>query len=526
MRVKSPQAAVLEGARTSSDFDGARLGRAQAAATGRYEPIEPTCRRTGADRPAWTSTIQVRSGACAARRDRRGHDDGGPATRAHRRPVGPPGHLGPRPGDLRRGDSYTRAASTSPSRRPPQLAEATSGARRAAGATTCVVTAPFERRQVAEPRTRVGRGGRGRDPLRGRPLPRRSATSATPTPSTALAHTSAFDVDKAMRALDVRAHVGAVEAAEAAPKTPYEYVLAGQPLPAAAGFTLLRAPGAGAGRARAAGRLPVRHKEGYCQHFSGAMALLLRMGGVPARVATGFSPGGYSKRNKAWIVRDTDAHAWVEAWFDELRLGHVRPDAGRHARRARRSPRSRTCRRSPTTAARRPTPPARAAERRRPAPPRPGVRADLLHDPLAGATTAPAGAIDAGTPWWQWVVGAVVVLMLLGPRCCRSCAARAARGLTGSERALVELEAALRRAGRPAADGHDAAPARAAAGHVARAVGYLRALSAGALRPAPAPPTRAQRRGLRRALAPGWAPARRGARAGGRSRRAGARAPR
>ena len=56
--------------------------------------------------------------------------------------------------------------------------------------------------------------------------------------------------------------------------------------------------------------------EGYCQHYAGAMALMLRMGGVPARVATGFSPGGYSDRKKAWIVRDTDAHAWVEIWFD------------------------------------------------------------------------------------------------------------------------------------------------------------------------------------------------------------------
>ena len=63
--------------------------------------------------------------------------------------------------------------------------------------------------------------------------------------------------------------------------------------------------------------LNVSH-EGYCQHYAGAMALLLRMGGVPARVATGFSPGGYSARRKAWIVRDTDAHAWVEAWFDRF----------------------------------------------------------------------------------------------------------------------------------------------------------------------------------------------------------------
>ena len=56
--------------------------------------------------------------------------------------------------------------------------------------------------------------------------------------------------------------------------------------------------------------------EGYCQHFAGAMALLLRMAGLPARVATGFTPGGYSERHDAWIVRDTDAHAWVEVWFD------------------------------------------------------------------------------------------------------------------------------------------------------------------------------------------------------------------
>ena len=59
-------------------------------------------------------------------------------------------------------------------------------------------------------------------------------------------------------------------------------------------------------------------KAGYCQHYSGAMALMLRMGGVPARVATGFSPGGFRRRQGEWVVRDRDAHSWVEAWFDGI----------------------------------------------------------------------------------------------------------------------------------------------------------------------------------------------------------------
>jgi transglutaminase-like putative cysteine protease len=56
-------------------------------------------------------------------------------------------------------------------------------------------------------------------------------------------------------------------------------------------------------------------KIGYCQQFSGVMALMLRMGGVPARVASGFSPGTYNSQRKDYVVRDTDAHSWVEAYF-------------------------------------------------------------------------------------------------------------------------------------------------------------------------------------------------------------------
>jgi transglutaminase-like putative cysteine protease len=56
-------------------------------------------------------------------------------------------------------------------------------------------------------------------------------------------------------------------------------------------------------------------KRGYCQHFAGAMALMLRYLGVPSRVAEGFVSGKYSKSTHTWTVTDHDAHAWVEVWF-------------------------------------------------------------------------------------------------------------------------------------------------------------------------------------------------------------------
>jgi protein-glutamine gamma-glutamyltransferase len=65
-------------------------------------------------------------------------------------------------------------------------------------------------------------------------------------------------------------------------------------------------------------------KRGYCQQFAGAMALLLRMGGVPARVATGFTTGTFDKATGSYVVTDLDAHAWVEAWFPHY--GWVRFD--------------------------------------------------------------------------------------------------------------------------------------------------------------------------------------------------------
>lgn len=59
----------------------------------------------------------------------------------------------------------------------------------------------------------------------------------------------------------------------------------------------------------------LRSREGYCQHYAGAMAVMLRLLGVPARVAAGFTTGKYDEGSREWVVTDHNAHTWVEAYF-------------------------------------------------------------------------------------------------------------------------------------------------------------------------------------------------------------------
>jgi hypothetical protein len=53
---------------------------------------------------------------------------------------------------------------------------------------------------------------------------------------------------------------------------------------------------------------------GDCQHFAGAAALLLRLAGVPTRVAVGYATGMPHGQGH-FTVRDLDAHAWIEVYF-------------------------------------------------------------------------------------------------------------------------------------------------------------------------------------------------------------------
>ncbi|HEX7254922.1 MAG TPA: transglutaminaseTgpA domain-containing protein [Gaiellaceae bacterium] len=76
------------------------------------------------------------------------------------------------------------------------------------------------------------------------------------------------------------------------------------------------------------------HRRGYCQHFAGAMALMLRYLGVPARVAAGFTTGTFDEDEGRWTVSDTNAHTWVEVWFQGYGWLPFDPTPGRGRLRA------------------------------------------------------------------------------------------------------------------------------------------------------------------------------------------------
>ncbi|MGH9717929.1 MAG: transglutaminase TgpA family protein [Candidatus Acidiferrales bacterium] len=56
-------------------------------------------------------------------------------------------------------------------------------------------------------------------------------------------------------------------------------------------------------------------RAGHCEYFASAMTIMLRTLGIPARYVTGFAPGEYNPVAGDYIIRASDAHAWVEVYF-------------------------------------------------------------------------------------------------------------------------------------------------------------------------------------------------------------------
>ncbi len=211
-------------------------------------------------------------------------------------------------------------------------------------------------------------------------------------------------------------------------------------------------------------------KSGYCQQYSGAMAMLLRMGGVPARVATGFTSGSYDRRAGEYVVRDLDAHSWVEAWFPGI--GWVTFD---------------------------PTPSA--------APPRSqsaeaGAATSGDAPDLGGARRLDARAgtgASASTPWERIALLGLLAAALLAGLAAAVVWWRRQTALPP----MLELERALRRTRRVPAPGATLTRIESGLARSPEAAGYVRALREQRYGSGGAAPTRSQRRGLRAELARG-----------------------
>lgn len=170
-------------------------------------------------------------------------------------------------------------------------------------------------------------------------------------------------------------------------------------------------------------------RSGYCQQFSGAMTLLLRMDGIPARVAAGFSPGVADPLAHRYRVRALDAHAWVEVYFQgvgwvpfdptppssQTRLAAARPD------------------RFVAPVGHLDSSTARAA----------------AHAPLVTSSANPTGASSRGGPGRALaILGAVLTLLGAGALAWRRAARRLVETLAAAgDDTVLELASALRRLG-------------------------------------------------------------------------------
>ncbi len=58
-------------------------------------------------------------------------------------------------------------------------------------------------------------------------------------------------------------------------------------------------------------------RKGHCEYFASALAVMARLAGLPARVATGFSPGDYNTLNNTFEVYEKHAHAWTQIFVEQ-----------------------------------------------------------------------------------------------------------------------------------------------------------------------------------------------------------------
>jgi transglutaminase-like putative cysteine protease len=68
-------------------------------------------------------------------------------------------------------------------------------------------------------------------------------------------------------------------------------------------------------------------REGYCDYYATAMAMMLRSVGVPARAVSGYAEGTFDEESGAWFITQRDAHTWVEVFFPDYGWIEFEPTA-------------------------------------------------------------------------------------------------------------------------------------------------------------------------------------------------------
>jgi transglutaminase-like putative cysteine protease len=224
-------------------------------------------------------------------------------------------------------------------------------------------------------------------------------------------------------------------------------------------------------------------RAGYCQQFSGVMALMLRMGGVPARVASGFSPGSYNSTRKDWVVRDTDAHSWVEAYFKPYGWVTFDPTPAASPANSQLDDGSGSANGGPVPV------------------PNLGTLGQSGDRPFAAGDPGADIALQDNGGGWKLPVGIGLAALLVSIGGVVMWRRRAP--FVASAPDLAELERALHRSGRDPVPGMTLARLENVLGGSDAAAAYVRAVRDRRFRAAAPGPTSGQRRALRRQLAAG-----------------------
>jgi protein-glutamine gamma-glutamyltransferase len=212
------------------------------------------------------------------------------------------------------------------------------------------------------------------------------------------------------------------------------------------------------------------------------MALLLRMGGVPARVATGFSTGATDSKTGEYIVRDFDAHSWVEVFYPGWGWYTYDPTPADSPARSQQTDTLSVKAATPTSEG--PSAPA----------------SDRTSDPTAGGTAVveETGATDL-TPF---LAGGGAVVLLVAGGVLLSWRRRRMLARSGDPE-VEELRLALQRSGRATTTDLTLARVEKMLAGSDGALGYVRSLRVARYGGGTERPTPRQRRALRHELAAG-----------------------